>query len=104
MSSCLTASITRLEGGLMPPSITLATETLSVKISRDGEYIGSVSVKSLNEFPIITISRKTSPLSVNVSALCSVGVFERDHELFYVKEGVFLLVDGKKLKVLKYEL
>lgn len=104
MSNCLTASITRLEGDLIPPSITLATETISVNISRDGEYIDGVSVKSLNEFPIITVSRKASPLSVTISALCSVGVFERDHELFYVKEGVFLLVDGKKLKVLKYEL
>lgn len=104
MSNCLTASITRLEGGLTPPSITLVTEAISANISRDGEYIDGVSVKSLNVFPIITISGKSSPLSATVSALCSVGVFERDHELFYVKEGVFLLVDGKKLKVLKYEL
>lgn len=88
----------------MPPSITLVTETISANISRDGEYIDGFSVKSLNVFPIIAISRKASPLSATVSALCSVGVFERDHELFYVKEGVFLLVDGKKLKVLKYEL
>lgn len=104
MSNCLTASITRLEGGLIPPSISLATETISANIFRDGEYIDGVSVKSLNGFPIIAISRKTTTLNVTVSALCSVGVFERDHELFYVKEGVFLLVDGKKLKVLKYEL
>jgi hypothetical protein len=93
-----------LEGGLMPPSITLAAETISANISRDGEYIDGVSVKSLNVFPIVSISKKASPLSATVSVLCSVGVFERDHELFYVKEGVFLLVDGKKLKVLKYEL
>lgn len=104
MSSCLTASITRLEGGLIPPSITLAAETISANITRDGEYIDGVSVKSLNVFPIVAISRKASPLRATVSALCSMGVFERDHELFYVKEGVFLLVDGKKLKVLKYEL
>ena len=88
----------------MPPSITLATETISANISRDGEYIDGVSVKSLNVFPIVAIFRKASPLRATVSALCSVGVFERDHELFYVKEGVFLLVDGKKLRVLKYEL
>lgn len=103
MSGCLTARVTRLEGGLTPPSITLATPTMTATLSR-GEHIESIAVSDLNGFPSIAVSRATSPLSVNISSLCSVGVFEKDHEVFYVKEGVFLLVDGKKLKVLKYEL
>lgn len=103
MSGCLTARVTRFEGGLTPPSMTLATPTMTATLSR-GEHIESIAVSGLNGFPTIVVSRVTSPLSVNISSLCSVGVFEKDYEAFYVKEGVFLLVDGKKLKVLKYEL
>ena len=99
----LTPRVTRLEGGLTPPSITLATPTMSATIQRR-EYIENIAISDLNDFPTIAVSIATPPLSVNISSLCSVGVFEKDYEAFYVKEGVFLLVDGKKLKVLKYEL
>lgn len=50
------------------------------------------------------VSRVNNAANINVSVLCSIGILDRTHELFYVREGVFLLSDGKKLKVLKYEL
>lgn len=103
MSGCLIARVKRLEGGLTPPSITLATPTMSATIQRR-EYIENIAISDLNRFPTFTVNRATSPLRVAISSLCSVGVFEKDYEAFYVKEGVLLLVDGKKLKVLKYEL
>lgn len=103
MSICLIARVKRLESELTPPSITLATPTMSATIQRR-EHIENIAISALNRFPTFTVNRATSSLRVNISSLCSVGVFEKDYEAFYVKEGVFLLVDGKKLKVLKYEL
>lgn len=52
----------------------------------------------------ISVARVNKAANINVSVLCSIGILDRTHELFYVREGVFLLSDGKKLKVLKYEL
>ena len=103
MSGCLIARVKRLGGELTPPPITLATPTMSATI-QCREHIENITISDLNRFHMFTVNRATSSLRVNISSLCSVGVFEKDYEAFYVKEGVFLLVDGKKLKVLKYEL
>lgn len=51
----------------------------------------------------IKIWDSTTPLKVTVSHVCSVGLDENKREVFLVKEGVFLLSDGKTFKVLKQD-
>lgn len=74
-----------------------------VNITNDDEQI-SVNINALDLSRALTVARSTTSLNVNISTLCKVGVIDKDRELFLVKEGVLLLVDGKQLKVLKYEL
>ena len=79
-------------------------ESIIAKISSLKEVNVSVALKRENNFHEIHCFDKTSRINVDCSIVCSVGILDRTHELFYVREGVFLLSDGKKLKVLKYEL
>jgi hypothetical protein len=74
-----------------------------VNITNDDEQI-SVNINALNLHPRVVVTLSTTSLNVNISTLCKVGVIDKDRELFLVKEGILLLVDGKQLKVLKYEL
>jgi hypothetical protein len=74
-----------------------------VNITNDDEQI-SVNINALNLHPRVVVMLSTTSLNVNISTLCKVGVIDKDRELFLVKEGILLLVDGKQLKVLKYEL
>lgn len=47
------------------------------------------------------LSEAARRLKVRCSAVCSVGTSEDGYEIFMVKEGVFLLFDGKEFSVLK---
>lgn len=51
--------------------------------------------------PSIKTSVASHKMRVGVSCLCSVGL-DNGRELFMVKDGVFLLSDGKTFKVIKY--
>ena len=74
-----------------------------VNITNDDEQI-SVNINAFDLHPRMVVTLSTTSLNVNISTLCKVGVIDKDRELFLVKEGILLLVDGKQLKVLKYEL
>ena len=47
------------------------------------------------------LSEAARCLKVRCSAVCSVGTDENGYEIFMVKEGIFLLFDGKEFSVLK---
>jgi hypothetical protein len=84
-------------------NITNDDEQISVNITNGDEQI-NVNINAFNLHPRMVVTLSTTSLNVNISTLCKVGVIDKDRELFLVKEGILLLVDGKQLKVLKYEL
>lgn len=62
---------------------------ISLSIIRQGDYL-SYSVK-----------RKGANLNIAVSPICSVGLIKDGREVFLVKDGIFLLQEGKTFRVIK---
>ena len=75
---------------------------LNIVISRLASLL-QVSVERYLPQMRINVGASTPSLRVAVSHVCSVGLDENKREVFMVKEGVFLLSDGKTFEVLKQD-
>lgn len=64
----------------------------------------SVLVERIGSALLVNVRRAAPTLRVSVSCVCSVGLDADGYEAFVVKDGVFLLADGKTYKVVKNEL
>ena len=60
----------------------------------------NINIRRLVSLPRIEVQRYSPIIKVSVSPICSIGV-DNIYEVFLVKEGVFLLSDGKTFKVRK---
>lgn len=78
--------------GCLSVSVSLLNKGLDVGVSRIGNGLEA------------TASRVGKGLVVQASLVCSVEEVVDTHIQFLVKEGAFILVDGKQFKVLRYEL
>lgn len=72
---------------------------LNILILRIGGIVANIS--AINHSPIVTVRNINPSLSVSVSQVCSVGLDKSKREIFMVKEGVFLLADGKTFNVIR---
>lgn len=77
--------------GCLSVSVSILNKGLDVGVSRIGNGLSA------------TVSRLGKGLEASVSLVCSVAEVVDTHIPFLVKEGAFILVDGKQFKVLKYE-
>lgn len=85
--SCLTVDISKING------------SINVSYSRIGGIVAIIA--RVGYSPIINVTPKNAALSVQCSVVCSIGVDDKNREVFMVREGVFLSFDGQTFNVLK---
>lgn len=104
MSICLNANVSVTHSVLSDIRVIILPDRLDIKTTSVG-IAPTPIVKGVIDIAIPLITNISKFIKVNVSPLCKVDTLDPNRELFLVKEGVFLLVDGDEFKVLKeYEL
>lgn len=74
---------------------------LNIQIKRIGESPG-IETDSAGESPRLSVKELSSRLNIESSLVCAVSFGKQEYLVFTVKEGAFILRDGKEFKVLKH--
>lgn len=97
--TCIDISVSRVGIPLLF-SAERSLNELSFGAKRVGGSIALITHRIGDELDV-SAYRVSTGLDFSVSLVCSVGKDEDGREIFMVKEGVFLLVDGETFNVIK---
>lgn len=94
------ATVMRIGEGINA-HVTNIGDGISIKVTSIGNGINA-DVTSIGNDMNAIVTRIGSGLNASASLVCSIGDIADRYVPFLVKEGDFILVDGKQFKVLRY--
>lgn len=97
---CMVVSVSLLNQG-MDATVMRIGDGISIKVTSIGNGINA-DVTSIGNDMNAIVTRIGSGLNASASLVCSIGDIADRYVPFLVKEGDFILVDGKQFKVLRY--